>query len=56
VPPAGGRPAQPLLVWSGNSHAAKAATGQWVPMGYHFTALSGTDPFVIDQTGPASTP
>jgi hypothetical protein len=40
----------PLLVWSGNSHAVKEATGEWVPMGHHFTALSGTDPFVIDQT------
>lgn len=39
-----------LLVWSGNSHAAKEATGPWVPMGHHFTELSGTDPFVIDQT------
>jgi hypothetical protein len=43
-------PADPLLVWSGNSHAVKEAGGDWVPMGYHFTALSGTDPFVIDQT------
>lgn len=43
-------PAQPLLVWCGNSHAAKDASGEWVPMGYHFRALSGIDPFVIDQT------
>jgi hypothetical protein len=43
-------PAQPLLVWSGNSHALKEASGEWVPMGHHFTALSGIDPFVIDQT------
>jgi len=42
--------AQPLLVWSGNSHAAKEAGGEWVPMGHHFAALSGIDPFVIDQT------
>jgi hypothetical protein len=42
-------PEQPLLVWSGNSHAAKEASGEWVPMGHHFTALSGIDPFVIDQ-------
>jgi hypothetical protein len=43
-------PAQPLLVWSGNSHASKQASGEWVPMGHHFPALSGIDPFVIDQT------
>ncbi len=43
-------PARPLLVWSGNSHAAKEANGEWVPMRHHFMALSGTDPFVIDQT------
>jgi hypothetical protein len=43
-------PAQPLLVWSGNSHAVKEAHGEWVPMGHHFTALSSIDPFVIDQT------
>ena len=23
---------------------------EWVPIGWHFRALSGTDPFVIDQT------
>ena len=43
-------PAQLLLVWSGNGHAVKKASGEWVPMGHHFTALSGIDPFVIDQT------
>jgi hypothetical protein len=43
-------PAQPLLVWSGNSHACKEASGEWVPMGHHFTALSGIDSFVIDQS------
>jgi hypothetical protein len=43
-------PSQPLLVWSGNSHAAKQATGEWIPMGYHFTRLSRASPFVIDQT------
>jgi hypothetical protein len=43
-------PAEPLLVWSGNGHASKEAAGEWIPMGYHFTALAGTDPFVIDQT------
>ena len=36
-------PAEPLLVWSGNGHAAKEAAGGWVPMGWHFRALSGTD-------------
>jgi len=43
-------PAEPLLVWCGNGHACKETTGEWVPMGWHFCALSGTDPFVIDQT------
>jgi hypothetical protein len=42
--------AQPLLVWSGNSHSSKEASDEWVPMGHHFTALSGIDSFVIDQT------
>ena len=43
-------PAEPLLVWSGNSHASKQAAGEWIPMGCHFTALAGMDAFVIDQT------
>jgi hypothetical protein len=43
-------PVQPLLVWSGNSHAPKQASDEWIPMGHHFPALSGIDPFVIDQT------
>jgi hypothetical protein len=43
-------PAEPLLVWCGNSHASKAVVGDWTPMGWHFRAMSGTDPFVIDQT------
>jgi hypothetical protein len=43
-------PAEPLLVWCGNSHASKRGDSEWVPMGWHFRALSGTDPFVIDQT------
>ncbi len=43
-------PAEPLLVWCGNGHLHKEAMGDWVPMGWHFRALSGTDPFVIDQT------
>jgi hypothetical protein len=41
---------EPLLVWCGNGHAGKEAIGEWVPMGWHFRAMSGTDPFVIDQT------
>jgi hypothetical protein len=43
-------PAEPLLVWSGGGHASKQATHGWVTMGCHFPAMSGTDPFVIDQT------
>jgi len=43
-------PAEPLLVWCGNGHACKQEDSDWVPMGWQFRALSGTDPFVIDQT------
>jgi hypothetical protein len=43
-------PADPLMVWCGNGHARKEATQEWVPMGWHFRAMSGTDSFVIDQT------
>jgi len=43
-------PAEPLLVWCGNGHASKKETRNWIPMGWHFRAISGTDPFVIDQT------
>jgi hypothetical protein len=43
-------PAEPLLVWSGNGHPSREAVGGWIPMGYHFAALAGLDPFVIDQT------
>ena len=43
-------PAEPLLVWCGNGHASKIKTDDWIPMGWHFRAISGTDPFVIDQT------
>lgn len=43
-------PEEPLLVWCGNGHAGKEAVGDWIPMGWHFRSLSGTDPFVIDQT------
>ena len=42
-------PAEPLLAWCGNSHAMKAAKGEWVPMGQHFAALSSAPAFVIDQ-------
>ena len=47
-----------LLVWCGNSHHAKMIIpsqpddpedGEWIAMGYQFKALSGIDPFVIDQ-------
>lgn len=47
-----------LLVWCGNSHHTKmiipkqpdnSEDGEWVSMGYQFKALSGLDPFVIDQ-------
>jgi hypothetical protein len=43
-------PGEPLLVWSGNSHAAKVPAEDWIPMGCHFPGLSGIDPFVVDQT------
>jgi hypothetical protein len=43
-------PAEPLLVWCGNGHACKEPMQEWVPMGWHFHAMSGADPFVIDQT------
>jgi len=46
----GAGPTEPLLVWCGNGHATKEAIDEWVPMGWHFRALSGTEPFVIDQT------
>src|SRR5215510_7209701 len=42
-------PGEPVLVWSGNNHAAKQPGEDWVPMGCHFPGLSGIDPFVIDQ-------
>jgi hypothetical protein len=41
--------AEPLLVWCGNSHASKSIVGDWTPMGWHFRAMSGINPFVIDQ-------
>jgi hypothetical protein len=42
-------PAEPLLVWTGGDHARKEPAHGWVTMGCHFPAMSGTDPFVIDQ-------
>ncbi|MGH3295721.1 MAG: hypothetical protein ACRDP7_28375, partial [Trebonia sp.] len=43
-------PAEPLLVWCGNGHASKIEADDWIPMGRHFRTMSGTYPFVIDQT------
>jgi hypothetical protein len=43
-------PAEPLLVWCGNGHAIKVKIDDWVPMGWHFRAMSGIEAFVIDQT------
>jgi hypothetical protein len=43
-------PDEPLLVWCGNSHAAKVPIEDWRPMGQQFRALSDIDPCVIDQT------
>ncbi len=43
-------PAEPLLVWCGNGHASKVQGDEWVPMGWHYGAMSGTEQFVIDQT------
>ena len=43
-------PCEPLLVWCGNGHAGNHADSQWMPMGYHFASMSGTQQFVIDQT------
>lgn len=42
-------PGKQLLVWCGNSHASRQADSEWVPMGYHFAAMSGFQQFVIDQ-------
>jgi hypothetical protein len=46
----GAPPAELLLVWTGGGHACKEPTHGWVTIGCHFPALSGIDPFVIDQT------
>jgi hypothetical protein len=43
-------PGEPLLVWCGNGHATKTTVSDWVPMGYHFAAMSAVEHFVIDQT------
>lgn len=43
-------PAEPFLVWCGNSHACRRPSGDWMPMGYHFAVMSGIQQFVIDQT------
>lgn len=43
-------PAEPLLVWCGNGHASKVQGDEWVPMGWHYRVMSGTEQFVIDQT------
>ena len=43
-------PAEPLLVWCGNGHASKNQISDWIPMGWHYRTMSGTEPFVIDQT------
>ena len=38
-----------LLVWCGNGHHSKIASGDWHPMGYQFSKLSGIEAFAIDQ-------
>lgn len=40
----------PMLVWCGNGHHCKTVVQEWTPMGHQFKALSGIDPFCIDQT------
>ena len=49
-------PKEPLLVWTGGDHARKEAAHGWVTMGCHFPAMSGIDPFVIDQAFTYSCP
>jgi hypothetical protein len=39
-----------MMVWCGNGHLYKEASGEWCPMGVHFKQLSDLDPFCIDQT------
>jgi hypothetical protein len=45
-------PTERLLVWCGNGHGSKRSggEGEWVPMGWHFHAMSGINQFVINQT------
>lgn len=43
-------PGEPLLVWAGPGHIHRDATADWVPMACHFPAMSGIEPFIIDQT------
>ena len=43
-------PDEPLLVWCGNGHAVKEQVGEWIPMGWHFRAMSAIEQFVISQT------
>jgi hypothetical protein len=38
-----------LLVWCGNAHHTKMIIQDWIPMGYQFMQVSGTEHFVIDQ-------
>ena len=45
----GWRPVEDLIR-CGNGHATKEKCEDWIPMGWHFRATSGIDPFVIDQT------
>jgi hypothetical protein len=43
-------PGEPLLVWAGPGHIHRDETAGWVPMACHFPAMSGIEPFIIDQT------
>ena len=45
----GWRPVEELIQW-GFAHAPVVMANEAHPMGWHFRAMSGTDPFVIDQT------
>ena len=40
----------PMMVWCGNSHHAKGAAGDWIPMGVRFIEAAGFEPYSIDQT------
>jgi hypothetical protein len=39
-----------LMVWCGNHHLAKATSDWWHPMGSQLHAITGIEPFCIDQT------